>query len=230
MVRANVSEQLGRLGSRERRILAMAAVLGMEFELAPLAAVVGAAPEKVLRSLLAAESVHVVCRLGPTAHRFRFAYPQVREALYADLGPRARARHHLRAARALERSARAGPALLAYHFCEAAAVGGAERGVEAACEAARRSASRGDFERASVELQQALSCLDFIPDASPLRRCEILLDAARAAAPADPRRAGPLLVECARIARRLGEAAQPLSGAIAATTGQLEADAPAGPA
>ena len=81
----------------------------------------------------------------------------------------------LRAGCALEASLRAGPALLAYHFCEAASVGGAERGVAAACEAGRLAASQCDFEQAGREFERALRCLDFVPGAAPRRRCEILI-------------------------------------------------------
>lgn len=223
-VRTAVTEQLGRLGRQGRRILAMAAVLGTEFELVPLASAVRLAPQKVFRSLTEAMAVRVVVPVERKIHAYRFVHALVREALYEDLAPRERAHHHLRAACALEASSRAGPALLAYHFCEAAAVGGAERGVEAACEAARLSASRLDFEQACREFALALRCLDFVPCASPLRRCEILAEAARAASRADPRRGSLLLVESARIVRRLDDSARALLDAIASASSQLESE------
>jgi len=224
-VRAAVKAQLGRLGAKERRILTMAAVLGVEFELAPLATAAGVAPEKVHRALVAAGAVHVVTPVEGKTHAFRFVHALVREALYEDLGPRERAHHHLRAARALEASSRAGPGLLAYHFCEAATIGGAERGVQAACQAARVSAERLDFERASREFEQALRCLDFVPGSSPRRRCEILVEAALAASHTNPRRGGLLLLESARLARRLGDSAQALLVSIEAAAAQIDVDA-----
>jgi len=224
IVRRAVTEQLGRLGPQGRRTLSMAAVLGVEFELAPLAAAVDLAPERVFRSLTDAVAVRVLVPVAGNANTFRFVHALVREALYGDLAPRERAHHHLRAARSLEASSRAGPALLAYHFCEAASVGGAERGVEVACEAARISAARLDFEQASLELAQALRCLDFVPGASPTRRCEILVEAARAARQVDPGRGGQLLIESARIARRLDESARALLDAIASESSRLEAE------
>jgi predicted ATPase/DNA-binding winged helix-turn-helix (wHTH) protein len=224
VLRAAVAQQLDRLRPHERSMLGMAAVLGMEFDLVPLAGAVASAPEKVLRSLDAAAAVHVVVPVAGKTHAFRFVHALVREALYEDLGPRKRAHLHLRAALALEASSRSGPALLAHHFCEAAAVGGAERGVETALEAARLSASRLDFERASGELQQAMRCLDFVPGASPTRRCEILVEAARAATHTDARRGRLLLSESARIAQVLGDNAQRMLVAIAAAAAEMSAD------
>jgi predicted ATPase len=223
-LRAAVAQPLGRLRPHERRILEMAAVLGMEFELVPLAGAVGAAPEKVLRCLAAAAAVFVVAPVAGKTHTFRFVHALVREALYVDLRPRERAHRHLRAALALEASSRSGPALLAHHFCEAAAVGGAERGVERALQAARLSALRLDFERASRELQQAMRCLDFVSDASPTRRCEILVEAAKVAIQTDPRRGGLLLSEGARLARTLGDNAHRMLVAIAAAAAKMSAD------
>jgi predicted ATPase len=222
-MRAAVEQPLGRLRPYERRILRMAAVLGMEFELVPLAGAVASAPEKVFRSLVAAAAVHVVAPVAGKTHAFRFVHALVREALYEDLGPRERAHLHLRAALALEASSRSGPALLAHHFFEAAAVGGAERGVQTALQAARLSASRLDFESASRELQQALRCLDFVPGASPTRRCEILVEVATVAIRTDPRRGGLLLRESERLARTLGNSAQGMLVAIAAATVQMDA-------
>jgi predicted ATPase/DNA-binding winged helix-turn-helix (wHTH) protein len=223
-VRAAVELQLGRLGAQQRRILTMAAVLGVEFDLAPLARAVGIAPDRVARSLLEAVKVHVVAPVAGKTHAFRFVHALVREALYGNLDAREQARHHLRAALALEASSRSGPALLAHHFCEAAAVGGAERGVETALQAARLSVSRLDFERASRELQQALRCLDFVPGASATRRCQILIEAAEVANRSDPRRGALLLGESTRLARSLGEAATGMLGAIAAAAAQLDVD------
>jgi DNA-binding winged helix-turn-helix (wHTH) protein len=225
LVRTAVAEQLGRLGPQGRRILAMAAVLGVEFELAPLAAAVGLAAERVFRSLGEAMEMRIVAPVAEKTNAFRFAHALVREALYEDLDPRERAQHHLRAACALEASSRAGPALLAHHFCEAAAVGGAERGVELACEAARLAASRLDFEEANRHFERALRCLDFVPGASPTRRCEILVEAARAAIQTDPRRGGLLLIEGARLAQHLGAAAQALLVAVTAAAAQIDPEA-----
>ena len=85
-------------------------------------------------------------------------------------------------------------------------------------------ASAADGERDFIvrEFEWALRCLDFVAEVSPRRRCEILVEAARAASQTDPRCAGLLLIESARIARGIGEAAQPLLVAISAAGTQVD--------
>ena len=95
---------------------------------------------------------------------FGFSHALVREAMYERLSATRRVRLHLRAAEALERLSEpmnVPLADLAYHFTQAAPVGGAERAIEYAKRAAQEAASTLAQNEAADFYALALDALPF---------------------------------------------------------------------
>ena len=132
-----VSRRLARLEPATVETLTAAAVLGRDFRLATLEAMVERPGEELLGPLEEALRASVVREDAEHVDRFAFAHALVRETLYDAPAQARRARLHLRAGRALE-AAGAPPGELAHHFFEARDVGGAEAAVEYGAAAARR--------------------------------------------------------------------------------------------
>ena len=147
-----VSRRLARLEPETVEALTAAAVLGRDFRLATLEAMLARAAlddlEEALRAGLVREDAEQV-------DRFAFAHALVRETLYDAPAHARRVRLHLRAGRALE-AAGAPPGELAHHFFAAREVGGAEAAVEYSAAAARQAVAAHAYEEAAWHLGQAL--------------------------------------------------------------------------
>ena len=116
-------------------------MLGRDFRLATLEAMVRRPGEELLDALEEALRAGVVREDAEQVDRFAFAHALVRETLYDAPAHARRARLHLRAGRALE-AAGAPPGELAHHFFAAREVGGAEAAVEYSAAAARQAVAR----------------------------------------------------------------------------------------
>ena len=138
--------------------LTAAAVLGRDFRLATLEAMVARPGEDLLGPLEEALRASVVREDAEHVDRFAFAHALVRETLYDAPAHARRARLHLRAGQALE-SAGAPPGELAHHFFEAREVGGAEAAVTHSAAAARHAVAAHAYEEAAWHLEQALAAL-----------------------------------------------------------------------
>jgi len=113
LLRQVIAGRLARLGDEDRRLLAVAAVLGQELPFA-LWAAVGEAGEGAL--LAVAERAIAARVLEATDAGVRFAHALVREVLYDGvLSPRRRAWHR-RAGEVLAAMTRPDPDAVAYHF------------------------------------------------------------------------------------------------------------------
>lgn len=101
-VRQVISARVGRLGDEASRVLHAASVVGQEFDVDILAAMVGSTEDAVLEVLEAASGAALVSEDLTEPGRFRFAHALVQHTLYEDLGGARRARLHRAAADALE--------------------------------------------------------------------------------------------------------------------------------
>ena len=160
-----------------QRALRVAAVVGSEFEVELLRGLLGAPRDEVLDILSEAEAGGLVREAEGRPGTYTFQHPLMREVLYEGL-PRADARRwHLRTAEALEaRYARdLSPYLsdLAYHFSEAAPVGGAERAINYARQAAEQSHRMWAFCDAAEQYGRALQALELLADPDPDLRSEL---------------------------------------------------------
>ena len=116
LLRQVIAGRLARLGDEDRRLLAVAAVLGQELPF-ELWAAVGEVGEDAL--LATAERAIAARALEATDDGVRFAHALIREALYAGvLAPRRRAWHR-RAGRALLATPHPDPDAVAHHLRQA---------------------------------------------------------------------------------------------------------------
>jgi hypothetical protein len=215
-IRQAVRRQVARLGESEAgdgtpaagEILATAAALGPGIDPALVATVLGAAPGSVAQLCDQATEIGL---LGPgqdVGEVYRFRHALIRETLYAELSPQARAQAHRRIAKMLENKLRGSHAELAYHFLRAASVS-----AEAAAQAVRHSRLAGQealdalaYEEAVGHFRRALDVQRRAAQATPASRCGLLLSLAEALIKTGPDPAAVRAVdEAVRLARDADE-------------------------
>ena len=179
-VRDVIHRRLRRLPPDCRETLTMASVLGREFEVETLAHMSGSEPRDVLELLDHALESRAVAEVPGLPGRLRFSHALVRDTLYDELTPARRLDLHSRAGEALTTlyAGNEEPHLaeLAYHFAEAAAVGGeAKRAVRYARRAGERAAALLAFEEATRLYRLALRLTDPHDREAQPARCELLV-------------------------------------------------------
>ena len=215
-IRQAVRRQIARLGEPEAgdgtpaagEILATAAALGPGIDPALVAAALGAPAGPVARLCDQATEIGL---LGPgqdVGEVYRFRHALIRETLYAELAPQARAQAHRRIAEVLVGKPGGSHAELAYHFLRAAPVS-----AEAAAEAVRHSRLAGQealdalaYEEAAGHFRRALDVQRRAAQATPASRCGLLLSLAEALIKTGPDPAAVRAVdEAVRLARDADE-------------------------
>jgi tetratricopeptide (TPR) repeat protein len=166
-VREVIRRRLQPLSEDDRRLLTIAAVLGREFDLAPLQLACELAADRLLERLGSAHAAGLVGEIPASVGRFRFAHVLIRETLYGDLTPVQRAELHRRvgvALEALHRDAHEPPlAELARHFFHAAAVGEAAKAVDYARRAGAHALRLLGYEDAVRHYERGLEALVLLP-------------------------------------------------------------------
>jgi hypothetical protein len=160
-----------------RALLDAAAIVGCDFELGILRAIVDATGPETLDRLAPALG-HGVVRERDVG-RFEFTHAFLQRCLYESLPPGERARLHHRAAVALVDQHRATADVplerIAHQFFHAAPAGGFTEALEYTTRAAREAQRRTAYEEAGLQLERALRVLDFGgPD--PKARGDILIE------------------------------------------------------
>lgn len=207
-IRATIQERLRPLTPACLRALEAAAVIGREFDLATLRAMLGDDGQAVVEALATAEAASVVVRRSGSVPRYGFAHGLTREALYEGLASDARMAWHQRAGEALEllRAGDLGPHLdeLAHHFAHAASSAAAARAIAYDVRAAERAAAMLAYEAAVRHLERALQAHALVtaPDAAALLELRLQLGEMQAAAWANDA-ARDTFREAAEQARRL---------------------------
>ncbi|HEY3019989.1 MAG TPA: protein kinase [Solirubrobacteraceae bacterium] len=175
-VRELVGRRLAPLSAQCREALAIAAVIGRDFDLRVLQEVAAIGDDRTLEALDEAQAARVIFARAPG--RYRFAHVLISDTLADGLPPSRRLHLHRRVGEALERvlAGRLEPhiAELAHHFLEAASAGDVERGLRYATAAAEHASTRLAHEEAAGIYERALTALDLVP-ASGARRCDLLL-------------------------------------------------------
>ncbi|HET6867134.1 MAG TPA: AAA family ATPase [Solirubrobacteraceae bacterium] len=204
-LRELTARRLAPLSDYCREALAIAAVVGRDFDLRVLQAVTDADAEPLLEALEEAQAARVITSTEPG--RYHFAHILISEALVDGLSARRRLRLHRRVGEALER-AYAGQlehrlGELAHHFLEASPAGDAERGIRYAVAAAEHAGGRLAYAESARMYERALRALDFLPT-DTARRCDLLLALGEAHHRAGAhRRANDAFRQAASLAREL---------------------------
>ncbi|MGZ4712127.1 MAG: ATP-binding protein [Acidimicrobiia bacterium] len=222
-VREVVGRRLSRLESSANEVLSIASVIGRDFDLGLLAAIVPGGEDAALDGIEAAETSGLVVPVPGRAASYRFSHALVRTTLYDELTTSRRLRLHRDVGRALVARPDADARLpeLARHFSEAAALGEVDRAIEFCTRAAEAARAELAFEEAAAHYERALGALDLAETDDPVRRCDLLLARGRALlAVADSRAVGSFAA-AAEVARGVGD---PLRLADAALGAMDDAD------
>ncbi len=160
-IREVVDLRLARLGDPCVRLLTLAAVIGTEFELAPLEQVSDLQGEDLAAALDEALAAGLVLEMAHEDHeRFTFSHALVRRTLLGRLTHAHRRRIHARVAEALT-TCRGDAALLeiAHHLCEALPVADREHALDYATRAAEQAITGLAYAEAVDLFTRALSLL-----------------------------------------------------------------------
>jgi len=223
-VREVVAQRVARLSHETRRLLAVAAVVGPEFELAVIRAAEAVDDDRLTSGLEDALRARLVVESDPAHGRFRFSHALVRDALYQELSAPRRAALHERIGLALEVVHAEDldehlPALVHHWSRAGVAATETERIVEYAAQAGDRALAQLAFEEAAAYYGQALALLP--RDALDGRRLSLLIslgDAQRRAGEPTHRRT---LLEAARLAERCNDGPALARAALASGRGML---------
>jgi class 3 adenylate cyclase len=211
-VRELIGSRLRQLSPHCNQVLVTASVLGREFDLDVLGAVVEVNEDELLDAVDEAVGAGLLGKLrsGGGQHAYSFSHNLVREALYDELSTLRRVRLHRRVGEAIESmyASSLEPHLpqLAYHFLEGSAAGDPTKALEYAVRAGERATKLLAYEEAVGQFQAALVALERMPGADPHRRCDLLLSLGDASWRAGELTSGrETLQEAARLARTLGD-------------------------
>jgi tetratricopeptide (TPR) repeat protein len=211
-VRDLIGRRLSSLDEDANRVLAVAAVAGLEFDLAVLERVGDWQSDELLDAVERAVAAGLVIEDQRPGH-FRFSHNLVRQTLYDELATVRRVRLHLRVAEALEDVLNDDlvPHLgqLAYHYAEAAAGGAVEKAVHYSAWAGMQAADAVAYEDAAAHYLRALHTIEFADEPDLGRQAELLLSLADVCNRAgDVERAREAVWRAVALARQLDDAEQ----------------------
>src|SRR5262245_16781719 len=210
-VRELIRQRLAPLGPETRRMLAVAATIGQEFDLGLVESALGATADLLLERITIATRAGFVRDSVRTPGRFEFVHALVRETLYHDLPAVRRAELHRAIGRALEaiRSADSGGARiaeLAHHYFHAASLGEARKAADYALAAGDLAITALGYEDAAGHYTRALELLPLIPSDPPFEvRVHLALGDATWRA-GDHARAQGELLKAAELSQKIGDA------------------------
>jgi predicted ATPase len=207
-----IGKRLSRLSEACNRLLAVAAVIGRDFQLATLVTVLGAPEEAVTERLAEAVKVAVLQEQArPAGVRYRFAHAFFRQTLYEELGAARRLRLHQRVARALEQQYASRleehAAELAEHFAQSTDAADLTKAVHYGAVAAERAMAVYAHGEAVRLVEQALDVQEVLDPADTTTRCDLLLALSDALLPLGEHRRAleVVLPEVYQLAEALGD-------------------------
>ena len=224
-VREVVGRRVERLGSDARTALSAAAVIGREFDLDLLLAVLGLSEDRLLDLLDEAVAASLLQESSGGTERFAFTHGLVEHTLYRDLGRARRARLHKRVAEALEAQCGDEPGErlgeLAGHWAAAVLSTDRAKAIHYARRAAERALDQLAPHEAARWYRQALELHDQAPGGDGSGRCELLIglgEAQRQVGDPEHRRT---LLDAAELAQELGDADRLVSAVLANNRGWI---------
>ncbi len=209
-VKEAISRRLSRFSLDTNKILSIASVIGLEFDVPLLKQVAEMSESTILDAIDEAKSAALIAEAASDTNSYAFTHMLVRATLYDALNPDRRARMHERVGTALERLivGRSSQRIveLARHWMAAAKLGDPTKAIGYAREAGDQSLAGLAFEQAAKYYEQALSLLAPHDRDPGLLRCDLLIalsDAQRRGGDASYRQTIDKAIE---IARALGDA------------------------
>jgi predicted ATPase/class 3 adenylate cyclase len=220
-VREVIGRRVERLGPDARSALSAAAVIGREFDLDLLLAVLELPEARLLDLLDEAVAASLLRESSEADERFAFTHGLVEHTLYEDLGRARRVRLHKRVAEALEELCGNDPGErlgeLAGHWAAAVVSADRAKAIHYARLAAERALQQLAPQEAERWYRQALELHDQAPGGDRSERCELLIglgEAQRQVGDSEYRRT---LLDAAALAQELGDADR-LSRAVLANS------------
>jgi len=222
-VREVVGRRVARLGPDARTALSAAAVIGRDFEIELLLAVVELPEARLLDLLDEAVAASLLTENSERAGRFTFTHALVEHTLYEDLGTTRRAHLHGQVARALERQCGDEPGErlgeLAGHWVAAVLSTESAKAVHYARRAAERALTQLAPAEAVRWYRQALELHDQSRTGERCERCELLIGLGEAQRQVGNPKFRTTLLDAARLAQELGDADRLCRAVLANTRG-----------
>jgi tetratricopeptide (TPR) repeat protein len=161
-IRDLLHRRLVRLSEAARKLLALASVIGREFNLPVLEDLGGVPDVEALDALEEAVAARIIVEDSRSPGRFSFTHALIREVLYGNMTAARRVRLHHQIAQVIERRSVGNPPLgdLAYHFGLAASFCDAEKASEYASRAGDHALEAFALEDAARYYEMALQSLD----------------------------------------------------------------------
>jgi class 3 adenylate cyclase/tetratricopeptide (TPR) repeat protein len=222
-VREVVGRRVARLGSDARTALSAAAVIGREFDLDLLLAVVEFPEDRLLDLLDEAVAASLLQESSERAGRFAFAHGLVEHTLYEDLGRARRARMHKRVAVALEELCGGEPGErlgeLAGHWAAAVVSADSAKAIYYARLAAERALDQLAPDEAERWYRQTLELHDQAPGGDRSERCDLLIGLGEAQRQAGNPEFRQTLLDAAALAQELDDVDRLARAVLANTRG-----------
>jgi class 3 adenylate cyclase len=208
-VREVIGRRVERLGSDARTVLSAAAVLGRDFDLDLLLAVVDLPESRLLDLLDEAVAASLLQEGAERAGRFTFTHALVAHTLYEDLGATRRALLHRRVAEALEVQCGDEPGErlgeLAGHWAAAVVNGDTTKAAHYARRAAERALEQLAPDEAVSWYSRALELQGEASMDNRSERCELLIGLGEAQRQIGNQDSRQTLLDAARLAQELGD-------------------------
>ena len=223
-VREVVGQRVDRLGEEMRRVLSQAAVIGRDFDIKVLTAVVGGDEDALLDVMDTGVRAGLLVEVEGAVEYFSFAHALTQHTLYEDLGATRRARAHRKIAEVLEELYGSAPetraAELARHFVAATKAADATKALTYSKLAGEQALAHLAPADALSWFSQALELFPQVPPDERLR-CDLLIGFGTA-----QRRTGDpahrqTLLDAAAIAGVLGDRDRLVAAALANSRGSM---------
>ncbi len=222
-VREVVGRRVERLGSDARTALSAAAVIGREFDLELLLAVLELSEERLLDLLDEAVAASLLQESAERAERFAFTHGLVEHTLYEDLGRARRARLHKRVAVALEEQCGDEPGErlgeLAGHWAAAVVSTDTAKALHYARQAAEHALAALAPDEAVRWYRQALELHAQAAGGDRCERCELLIGLGEAQRQIGNPEFRRTLLDAAQLAQQLGDTDRLCRAVLANTRG-----------
>ncbi len=208
-VREVIGRRVDRLGSDAHTALSAAAVIGRDFDLDLLLAVLDLRDERLIDLLDEAVAASLLQESSEQVGRFSFNHALVEHTLYEDLGRARRALLHRHVAQALEKQCGDEPGErlgeLAGHWAAAEVSSDPTKAIHYARRAGERALQQLAPDEAARWYRQALELADQAPAADRSERCDLMIGLGEAQRQVGNPEYRQTLLDAAGLAQELGD-------------------------